>query len=75
MLIKSKDGKTIVNTNTLIDLRVYGKNIYCSVTHDFDERGYEMGVYETEDEAQAALNKLFESINEPKYDLGGDKNV
>lgn len=72
MLIKSQDGKVIVNTNTLIDLRRVRKEIYCSVTHDFNETGYIMGVYETEDEAQAALNKLYDAINEPKYDLGGE---
>lgn len=73
MLIKSQDGKVIVSTNTLIDLRRVENKIYCSVTHDFNEMGYTMGVYETEDEAQAALDKLFESINEPKYDFGGEK--
>lgn len=73
MLIKSQDGKVIVNTSTLIDLRRVRKEIYCSVTHDFTEMGYTMGVYETEDEARAALNKLFDAIDEPKYDLGGDK--
>lgn len=72
MLIKSQDGKVIVNTNTLIDLRRVRKEIYCSVTHDFNETGYIMGTYETEDEAQEALDKLYEAINEPKYDLGGE---
>lgn len=75
MLIKSQDGKTVVNTNTLVDLRLWKNKIYCSVTHNFDEMGYIMGDYETEDDAQATFDKLFESINEPKYDLGGDKNV
>lgn len=73
MLIKSQDGKVVVNTSTLIDLRRVRKEIYCSVTHDFNETGYIMGVYETEDEARAALDKLFDAIGEPKYDLGGDK--
>lgn len=73
MLIKSQDGKVIVNTNTLDSLSVYKCKIYCETTHSDENYGYIMGTYGSDDEAQAALDKLYDAIGEPKYDLGGDK--
>lgn len=75
MLIKSQDGKVIVNTNTLVSLNVYKSEIYCLISNGDDERGFTIGSYDTDDEAKAALDKLYNAINEPKYDLGGGKDV
>lgn len=75
MLIKSQDGKVIVNTNTLVSLNVYNCKIFCETTHDPENYGYTMGTYDSDDEARVALNELFDTINEPKYDLGNCKNV
>lgn len=72
MLIKSQDGKVIVNTNTLVSLNVYKCKIYCETTYDNENYGFIMGEYASDDEARAALNKLYDAINEPKYDLGGE---
>lgn len=75
MLIKSQDGRTIVNTDTFTDFRRSAKKIYCSTTYSFDEIGYTMGEYDTEDEAQAALDKVFEAVGKQNvYDMGGGKN-
>ena len=73
MLIKSQDGDVIVNTNTLVSLYVCNSKIRCTTTHSNDDCGFVMGKYDTDYYAQVALDKLFESINEPKYDLGGEK--
>lgn len=73
MLIKSQDSKVIVNTNTLVSLNVYNCKIYCETTYSDENYGFIMGTYDSDDEAKAALDKLFDAINEPKYDLGGDK--
>lgn len=75
MLIKSMDGNAIVNTNTLVSLNVYNCKIFCDTTHDTETYGIIIGEYTSDDEAQAALNKLFDAIGELKYDMGGDKNV
>lgn len=73
MLIKSQDGKVIVNTNTLVSLNVFNGKILCDTTHDPEIYGYTMGTYASDDEAQAALCKLYEAIDELKYDMGGDE--
>ena len=73
MLIKSQDGKVIVNTNTLVSLSVYDSKIFCNITNSDEEYGYTMGSYDTDDEARSELDKLYDAINEPKYDLGGEK--
>lgn len=74
MLIKSQDGKVIVNTNTLVSLHVYNSKIYCTTTNSDEDYGFTMGSYDTDDEARSELDKLYDAINEPKYDLGGGKN-
>ena len=71
MLIKSQDGKVIVNTNTLVSLNVYNCKIFCDTTHDSENYGYTIGTYNSDDEAKAALDRLYKAIDEPKYDLGG----
>lgn len=73
MLIKSMDGSAIVNTNTLVSLNVFEGRIYCNTTNSREENGFVMGEYNTDYEAQAALDNLFDAIDEPKYDLGGDE--
>lgn len=73
MLIKSQDGKVIVNTNTLVSLNVFNGKIFCDTTHDPENYGYTMGTYASDDEARAALGRLYEAIDEPKYDMGGDE--
>lgn len=72
MLIKSQDGKVIANTNTLVSLHVYNSKIYCTTTNSGDDYGFTMGTYDSDDEAQAVLDKLFDFIDEPKYNLGGE---
>lgn len=49
MLIKSQDGKVIVNTNTLVSLNVYKCKIYCETTYDPENYGYTMGTYDSDD--------------------------
>ncbi len=71
MLIKSQNGKVIVNTNTLVSLDVFDCKIYCKTTYSEEEYGYVIGTYDSDIEAQEELDKLFDAINEPKYDLGG----
>lgn len=73
MLIKSQDGKIIVNTNTLVSLFVVNCKIYCDLTNS-EDGSFAIGSYNTNDEAQSELDKLYNAINEPKYDLGGCKN-
>lgn len=74
MLIKSQDSKVIVNTNTLVSLNVYNGKIYCDTKIDSSDEGrFIMGNYDTDDEARSELDKLYNAINEPKYDLGGEK--
>lgn len=75
MLIKSQSSKTIVNTNTLTCLYVDENKIYCCTTHNYDECGYLMGTYKTDNEARAALDKLYKAIDEPKYDMGKEKTL
>lgn len=73
MLIKSQDCKVIVNTNTLVSLNVFNGKIFCDTTHDPETYGYTMGTYASDDEAQAALDKLYKAIDEPKYDMGNEE--
>ncbi len=73
MLIKSQDGKVIVNTNTLVSLNVFNGKIFCNTTHDPETYGYTMGTYASDDEAKSALDRLYEAVDEPKYDMGGDE--
>lgn len=75
MLIKSQSGKTVVNTNTLTCLYVDENKIYCCTTHNYDEYGYLMGTYKTNDKAKAALGRLYEAIDEPKYDMGEEETL
>lgn len=75
MLIRSQDGKVIVNTNTLVSLNVFNSKIYCTTTNSDEDYGFTIGIYETDDEAQRELDKLYNAINEPKYDFGGVKCV
>lgn len=73
MLIKSQDGKVIVNTNTFVSLYVYNRKIFCDTTYATETYGIIMGEYASDDEARAALSRLYEAIDEPKYDMGGDE--
>lgn len=76
MLIKSQDGKVIVNTSTLVSLSVYDSKIYCTTTNSDEDYGFIMGEYDTNDEAQSELDKLYDAVEgTPKYDLGGYKKV